>query len=77
MTTRVVVLVGSTTILEDEDKGEEDESDDRPKNDLKNDISSDVWRVSTSGVLLDELEDVEDIGAVAFVTIWRLTCRGK
>lgn len=83
VTTTVIVLVASGELLpssEDADKEEdEDDCDDRWKNDSKKEERSPCdCRDCRSGVLLeDELEDVDEAGAVELVTICRLTCRGK
>jgi hypothetical protein len=74
--TEVTVLAGFASLLliirvEDEDWGRGLNSE------FIRDVRSDNWRDSTCEELLeDEDEDVGTAGAVVFVTICRLMCRG-
>ena len=75
VTTVVVNADSAVLLITSED--EEDKSG-GVNSDLKNDERS-GWRDSKSAVLVleDEVEDVDEAGAVALVTICRFTCRGK
>jgi hypothetical protein len=75
--TTVVVSTESAVLLTTSKDEEEDKSG-GVNSDLKNDERS-GWLDSESAVLVleDEVDDVDEAGAVALVTICRFTCRGK
>jgi hypothetical protein len=81
--TTVVVIRDSAVLLttSKDDDGDTDDDEDpsgSENSDRKNDERSGwVDSNSAAGVLEDEVEDVDEAGAVALVTICRFTCRGK
>jgi hypothetical protein len=75
----VVVVDGSCSVVLTKRSGDVEASCERMR-ESKRDVKSGVSRVSMSDELLEEDgvdEEVGTAGAVAFVKIWRLTCRGK
>lgn len=80
--TIVVVRAASTVLLTASEDEDETVSDEDRAGGLKSDSKKDEisgCRDSKSAVLVleDEVEDVDEAGAVELVTIWRFTCRGK
>lgn len=75
------MLVGSTSVLLTKTLSEDEESGLLRNSDSTKEVKSGNWRDwSCSDELLDdevEDEEVGNAGAVMFVTICRLTCRGK
>jgi hypothetical protein len=74
----VVVVDGSCSVVLTKRSGDVEASCERMR-ESKRDVKSGVSRVSMSDELLEDGvdEEVGTAGAVAFVKIWRLTCRGK
>jgi hypothetical protein len=74
----VVVVDGSCSVVLTKRSGDVEASCERMR-ESKRDVKSGVSRVSMSDELLEDGvdEEVGTAGAVVFVKIWRLTCRGK
>lgn len=80
-TVEVRVLVGSDSVFLTSESDEEDEESGWPrKSDSTNDVKSSCLDSICSDELLEDKVEEEEVGAagaVVFVTICRLTCRGK